>query len=112
MEIPENQLDYSYKSLDLVSEKAEAYGLDQVQAELYDSLVTYVGEVIRRRVKGQWVIRQDYPESLAYPTIQVKQRVLMPINVVWNELAGLEMMNLRKEAANEVRRFSVRGGFE
>jgi hypothetical protein len=67
LKIPQNQLDFSYKSLDVLSGRAEEYGLEKVQAELYDNLVAYVGEVIR-----------------------------------------LEPMNLRKEAANEVRRFSLR----
>lgn len=102
-----NQLDFSYKSLDILSDKAENYGSEKVQAELYDNLVAYVGEVIRRRVKGHWVvIRKDYP-GCEYPIVSVNQGVLMPINVVWRELHGLEPMNLRKEAANEVRRFSL-----
>jgi len=60
-----------------------------------------------RRVEGHWVVREDYP-GCEYPTISANEDVLMPINVVWQELDGLEPMNLRKEAANEVRRFSLR----
>jgi hypothetical protein len=105
--ISRDRLDFSYKSLDILSSKAEDYGLEKVQIELYDNLVAYVGEVIRHRVKGDWAVREDYP-GCEYPIIGAKGGVLMPINVVWQELYGSEPMNLRKEAANEVRRFSLR----
>lgn len=107
LNISKAQLDFSYKSLDILSMKAEDYELDKVQAELYDNLVAYVGEVMRRSVEGNWVIREDCP-CCEYPLIGVNESTLMPINVVWQELAGLEPMNLRKEAADEVRRFSLR----
>ncbi|MBH8554901.1 hypothetical protein I8751_21630 [Nostocaceae cyanobacterium CENA357] len=107
LDISHDQLDFSYKSLDILSSKAEDYGSEKIQAELYDNLVAYVGEVIRRRVKGHWIVREDYP-GCEYPIVSVNQGVLMPVNVVWQELGGLEPMNLRKEAANEVRRFSLR----
>jgi hypothetical protein len=108
--IPRPQLDFSYASLDIVSSKAEDYGLDEVQAELYDNLVAYVGEVLKRRVNGQWAnsVVSAYQEySDPYISADIKG-VLMPINVVWTELNDLEPMNLRKETANEVRRFSLR----
>jgi hypothetical protein len=107
LEVPPAQLDYSYKSLDMVSHKAEEYGLEKVQAEFYDNLVAYVGEVLRRRVKGSWIVREDFP-GCAYPFIEANKEVLMPINVVWREIDGYKPMNLRKETANEVRRFSLR----
>ncbi|MBD1821023.1 hypothetical protein H6F51_00605 [Cyanobacteria bacterium FACHB-DQ100] len=107
LDISPNQLDFSYKSLDLLSSKAEDYELEKVQAELYDNLVAYVGEVIRRRVEGHWVIRKDYP-GCEYPIISVNKGVLMPVNIVWQELDGLKLMNLRKEVADEVQRFSLR----
>ncbi|MBW4647481.1 MAG: hypothetical protein KME06_02095 [Kastovskya adunca ATA6-11-RM4] len=106
--IPRPQLDFSYASLDIVSSKAEDYELDEVQAELYDNLVAYVGEVLKRRVNGQWAIETLHGDE-KYPYISADTKgVLMPINVVWTELNGLEPMNLRKETANEVRRFSLR----
>ncbi|MBE9123110.1 hypothetical protein IQ269_20475 [Tychonema sp. LEGE 07199] len=107
LDILYEELDYSYKSLDMVSSKAESYGIENIQADLYDNLVAYVGEVIRRRVKGDWVVKEDYP-GCEYPVIVVNNGVLMPINVVWQELGRLESINLRKEAANEIRRFSLR----
>jgi hypothetical protein len=107
LDVSHDELDFSYKSLDILSSKAEDYGYEKIQAELYDNLVAYVGEVVRRRVKGHWVVREDHP-SRKYPIVSVNEGVLMPINVVWQELDGLEPVNLRKEAANEVRRFSLR----
>lgn len=107
LNISPDQLDSSYKSLDIVSRKAEDHGLEKIQVELYDNLVAYVGEVMRHRVAGRWVIREDYP-GCEYPIISANEGVLMPINVVWQELYEYEPMNLRKETANEVRRFSLR----
>lgn len=104
--IPTEQLDFSYKSLDIVSSKSEDYGLETVQAELYDNLVCYVGEVIRCRVNGEWTVSDD--SSGRYPAICAKRTLLMPINVVWKEIDGYKPMNLRKETANEVRQFSLR----
>lgn len=107
LEISHDRLDFSYKSLDILSSKSEDYGLEKVQAELYDNLVAYVGEVIQRRVDSHWAVREDYP-GCEYPIIAANKGVLMPINVVWQEIDGYDPMNLRKEAANEVRRFSLR----
>jgi hypothetical protein len=107
LEVSPDRLDYSYKSLDIVSHQAEEYGLEKVQAKFYDNLVAYAGEVLRRRVKGSWLVREDSP-GCAYPLIEANKEVLMPINVVWKEIDGYKPMNLRKETANEVRRFSLR----
>lgn len=107
LNIAQDQLDFSYKSLDVLSNKAEDYELEKVQVELYDNLIAYVGEVIRHRVKGHWIVKEDYL-GCEYPIISVNEGALMPINVVWQELGGLEPMDLRKEATNEVRRFSLR----
>lgn len=107
LEIIPSQLNFSYVSLDVVSSKAENYGLDQLQSELYDNLIAYVGEILRQRVNGEWAIDDSYKEH-TYPYISVNiNGVLMPINVVWEEMDGLHPMNLRKKTTNEVRRFSL-----
>lgn len=104
-----DQLDFSYISLDTVSNKAEDCGLERVQTELYDNLVAYVGEVIRQRINGRWAVNNSFSIDDQYPYISTDiDGVLMPINVVWQELGGLEPMDLRKETANEIRRFSLR----
>lgn len=108
LNIPYSQLDFSYVSLDILSSKTEDYGIDKAQAELYDNLIAYVGEVLRHRVNGQWAIH-GHSINERYPYIKTDiNGFLMPINVVWQELSGLEPMNLRKETANEIRHFSLR----
>jgi hypothetical protein len=107
LSISNTQLDFSYKSLDVISSKAEDYGFENVRIELYDNLVAYVGEVLRRRVEGHWVVEKGHLDCEC-PLIRAKEGGLMPINVVWRQLKGLEPMNLRKETADEVRRFSLR----
>jgi hypothetical protein len=99
----QNELNFSYKSLDLVSEYVEGIGVERAQHELYDHLVAYVGEVLRSRIQGRWDIRRD--DRQAYPyLVGAKHDPVMPINVVWNALSGHDPVNLRTAAANEVRR--------
>ncbi len=95
-------LDLSYRSLDFVSEYVERIGVERTQQEIYDQLVAYVGEVLRRRIHGRWQLngndRQPYPYLVA-----ARHGSVMPINVVWDQLSGLEPVGLRAAAANEVR---------
>ncbi|RCJ29002.1 hypothetical protein A6770_00985 [Nostoc minutum NIES-26] len=109
LQINHEQLDFSYISLDIVSTKVEAYGINQVQNNLYDNLVAYVGEVMRQRKNGKWAVNSDSMDE-KYPYISAGVNgdgVMMPINVVWQEITDIEPINLRKETANEVRRFSL-----
>ena len=98
-----DDLDLSYRSLDLVSEYIEGIGIERAQQELYDQLVAYVGEVLRSRIHGRWEISADRPEPYPYLVAAMYDPV-MPINVVWSELSGYAPVNLRAAAANEVRR--------
>jgi hypothetical protein len=110
LEILPSLLDFSYLSLDVVSSKADNYGLERIQTDLYDNLVAYVGEILRQRVDGQWDI-DALVKEYTYPyIIKNAKAILMPINVVWEELDGLQPMNLRKRTTNEIRRFSLRYG--
>lgn len=113
LEISLNKLDRSYKSLDLISEKTEAYGIDRAMENIYDNLVCYVGEVLIKRVVGEWRINQDFSGG-EYPYVDVglKNVQYMPINIVWNELHGLEKMNLRKETGNEAKKVGFKANFE
>jgi|SRR5215831_14340973 len=98
-----NDLDLSYRSLDIVSEFVEGVGVERAQKELYDHLVAYVGEVLRLRIQGHWEINRGHTPP--YPHLSgVQHNATMPINVVWQELSGLYPVNLREAAANEVRR--------
>jgi hypothetical protein len=101
-------LDFTYASLDLVSRHVEEVGLDRACETLYDHLVAYVGEVVRRRTKGIWTI--DEASSELYPYVVADRHApIMPINVVWGELIGHERVDLRRAAANEVRSARARG---
>ncbi|MBD6618964.1 hypothetical protein FNW02_24860 [Komarekiella sp. 'clone 1'] len=107
LQITHAQLDFSYMSLDVVSKKAEAYEIDKILTDLYDNLVAYVGEIIMHRKNGQWTINSNSSIE-KYPYISAGVNgVLMPINVVWQELTDMKPIDLRKETANEIRRFSL-----
>ena len=100
-----DDLDLSYASLDVVSEYVEGIGIERAQQELYDQLVAYVGEVLRLRIQGRWEINGESGWQQPYPyLVAAKHDPTMPINVVWEQLSGLEPVNLRAAAANEVRR--------
>jgi len=79
---------------------------------LYDHLVAYIGEVLRRRVKGEWAISDktiDESSSCFYPYARSgANQVLMPINVVWEELVGVSTPQWRQATIKEIRRFSLR----
>lgn len=108
LQINHQQLDFSYMILDIISEKIEFYGINEIQSNLYDNLVAYIGEILRQRKNGQWAINNDSMTE-KYPYISAGvDGVMMPINVVWLEITDIEPINLRKETANEIRRFSLR----
>jgi hypothetical protein len=98
-----DDLDLSYRSLDLVSEYVEGIGVERAQQELYDQLVAYVGEVLKLRIQGRWELNKSRPQPYPY-VVAGRHGPVMPINVVWEQLSGLEPVNLRAAAANEVRR--------
>ena len=91
------------RSLDILSEYVEGIGVERAQQELYDQLVTYVGEVLRLRIQGRWEVNSNDRSPYPY-LIGAKHELVMPINVVWEQLSGLDPVNLRAAAGNEVRR--------
>jgi len=104
LDVPEALLDKTYKSLDLVSAACSESDLDNVYVRHYDQIVAYVGEVIRTRVNGQWAVNTthaggDYP----YINVGLEYVQYMPINAVWSTLKGMDPIDLRKAAADEVR---------
>lgn len=104
-----DELDLSYKSLDIVSKFVEDIGVERAQKELYDHLVAYVGEVLRLRMDGRWEVDRKHDPPYPY-LVGPRHRVTMPINVVWQELHGLNPVNLRAAAANEIRRTRTPSG--
>jgi hypothetical protein len=104
LKIDQNKLDRSYKSLDLVSAACSQLDFEFIFRNLYDNLVTYVGEVIKLRVDGAWAINKthaggEYP----YISIGLEQVQYMPINATWSSFDGLDPIDFRKQAADEVR---------
>lgn len=95
-------LDKSYASLDLISHKLEQYGKEKAYANLYDNLVAYVGEVIKLRVKGTWVMNTSHAGG-SYPFVDVLGVQYMPINAVWSAICGIDKINLRSETTKIVR---------
>jgi hypothetical protein len=98
-----DDLDFSYRSLDIVSAYVEDIGAERAQQELYDHLVAYVGEVLRLRIQARWEVRRDDLQPYPY-LVGATHDPIMPINVVWERLLGPDPVNLRAAAANEVRR--------
>lgn len=103
MERTEDDLDFSYRSLDVVSAYVEGIGVERAQQEIYDHLVAYVGEVLRLRIHGHWEVNRNDRQPHPY-LVGAMHDPTMPINVVWGELSGWGPVNLRTAAANEVRR--------
>ena len=99
---PSSQLEISYAGLDVASQYIDDVGCERAQREIYDHLVAYVGEVIRVRTEGRWMMAMG---TEPYPYIAASEHSpIMPVNVLWSEVSGLDRANLRREAANEVRR--------
>jgi hypothetical protein len=113
LQIDRPLLDKTYASLDLVSTACETVGTDKLFEQLYDHVVAYAGEVIRQRVKGWWEVNTTHAGG-NYPFISIGfERVqYMPINIAWLALHGIGPIDLRKAAANEVRRCAPKAKFE
>jgi hypothetical protein len=94
-----DDLDFSYRSLDLVSAYVEGIGLKRAQQEIYDHLVAYVGEVLRLRIHGDWEVNRHHRHPHPY-LVGAMHDPTMPINVARGELSGLAPVNLRTAAAN------------
>lgn len=105
-------LDKSYASLDLISTACKENSRDGVFESLYDNLVAYVGEVIRKRVNGVWAVNRthsggEYPFiSIGFDSVQY-----MAINATWCALNGIDPIDFRKEAANEIRQQASRANY-
>jgi hypothetical protein len=110
--INKDLLDKSYSSLDLISAACEQFGADNVFTDLYDNIIGYLGEVIRTRVNGFWAINKTHSGG-EYPFISIGFEMVqyMAINAAWCALNGLDPIDFRKEAANEVRQQASRADY-
>jgi hypothetical protein len=104
LKIEPNSLDYSYESLGLIDKQVNKYPYGDTWKVLYDCLVYYVGEIIKIRVGGTWKINES-PMDYDFPSVTVTNSDLnyMPINIVWEQIDGLNDCNLRKATADEIR---------
>ena len=68
--IKSESLDYSEKSLDAVDRAIRRLGSERfMSGEVFPSLIAYVGEVIRRHVRGVWEIRSTSDGARLEPEI-------------------------------------------
>jgi len=114
LNIPAKSLDYSYKSLDLISEKLRNFKVEFIRENYIDNLVSYIGEVIIRRVDGHWAVEEknEIFDEMPYVGIDLPKVHYMPINVIYTCLISIEDIYLRKETANEVRAQSSQVSFQ
>ena len=109
LQIPSDQLDFSYNSLDIISDKLKPLGIEATMKNYYDPVVAYVGEVIKRRIDGFWKINSTHAGG-DYPYVavaEVDHFHYMPTNVFWYDMTPSRFINLRKTTADEVRRYPL-----
>jgi hypothetical protein len=104
LNIDNSLLDFSYESLGRIDTEVEKLPYGKVWETLYDALVFYVGEVIIKRIDGKWEIETvRYGEDYPFVTVEKSTLYYMPVNIVWQEIGGLNPCNLRKATADEIR---------
>jgi len=104
LKLNSKEIDFSYKSLDKISDLIEEIEVKERFDNFYDSLVAYVGEVIRKRIEGEWKIDKNFKNP--YIGTSNSNVVLNPINIVWEQTSGLQKVNLKKATINEIKNVS------
>ena len=112
LEIELSQLDFSTKSLDLLSKLVFDFGNEKSMMEIYDNLVVYIGEVIKKNSKKE--INWDLESNFNFPVIttEFKNINFNPINIVWGELTNYENIDFRKAYSKEMRRIGTELSYE
>jgi|GEM_PF-3621266 len=107
LKIDINQLDYSAKSLDLLSKLVFDFGNEKSMIEIYDNLVIYIGQVIIANSKKE--IKWDLESNFNFPiiTTEFKNIHFNPINIVWEELTNYGQIDFRKAYGKETRRIGT-----
>lgn len=104
LHLNEKELDFTYKSLDKINEKLALLEIEEIRERFYDPLLAYVGEVIRRRIGGEWQLNEKFAgDNYPYIDIGIKWCQLMPLNVLFEEFTKIMELDLRKATANEMR---------
>lgn len=103
LDVDIRELDFSTKSLDILSQKVKHLDINNVFTTLYDHLVAYIGEVIRSNQKQntEWQLEPHFN----FPVIAtiIKGVSYNPINIVWGELAISDDPDFRKAYGKEIR---------
>ena len=107
LEVDLNQLDYSTKSLDLLSKLVFDFGNEKAMIEIYDNLVVYIGQVIIVNSKRE--INWNLESNFNFPiiTTEFKDINFNPINIVWEELTNYDQIDFRKAYGRETRRIGT-----
>jgi len=112
LECDGKMLDLTTASLDDLSEKINKFERQVVLTTLYDNLVAYIGEVIKKNSKNAsiWILDKNFE----YPSISTSYKGISfnPINVVWEELTSMDDANFRKAYGKELRQVGNRLGSE
>ena len=104
LNVNEQNLDFSYKSLDIVNDKLVTLEIEEIRQKYYDHLLAYTGEVIRRRLGGAWQLNEKFAgDNYPYIDIGIERCQLMPLNVLAEEFTKIMELDLRKATANEIR---------
>jgi hypothetical protein len=104
LNIKENQLDFTYKSLDFLSDSLKNLENEEIRKKYFDHLVAYIGEVQRKRVNGKWNIKK--PNSGGediFIDVGNERCNLLPINIVECELRKIGEIDFRKATTNSLR---------
>ncbi len=104
LEVNLNQLDYSTKSLDLLSKLVFDFGNEKAMNEIYDNLVAYIGQVIivNSKKESNWNLESNF--NFPIITTEFKELNFNPINIVWEELTNYDQIDFRKAYGKETRR--------
>jgi hypothetical protein len=104
LHLNEQNLDFTYKSLDNINEKLVSFEIEEIRENFYDHLLAYIGEVIRRRIGGEWQLNEKFAgDNYPYIDIGIEKCQLMPLNVLAEEFTKIMELDLRKATANEIR---------
>ena len=107
LEIDIKQLDYSTRSLDLLSKLVFEFGNVKAMTEIYDNLVIYIGQIIKINSKKEtnWNLESSF--NFPIITTEFKNINFNPINIVWEELTNYERIDFRKAYGKEMRRIGT-----
>ncbi len=104
--------DYSYPSLDILSQKINELDVDYVEQNLLDDILAYVGEVIRKRVDGKWIFRTSIDSEFNVEICTKNEKVLYkPLVSLYEPIFFGSDFDLRKFVINEIRSNSRRKAF-